>query len=165
MGNLFSASEAVQIGIQIEKNGRVFYAAVAAAALKKEVKTLFEHLAKEEEGHEKAFEHMLVSLRKTEPPESAREEYNAYLKDLAGEHVFIQDGSGARMASGAENNAQALDLAIGFEKDSIALFQKMKEWVPEWEQAAIDSLIAQEKDHLKTLTNVKMQGGSNDATA
>ena len=59
----FSAAEAFEMAMEIEKNGEAFYTAVAAKSADPEVKALFEDLALQEQGHYKAFEKMLEDVK------------------------------------------------------------------------------------------------------
>ena len=60
MANIFSGSEIVQIGIQIEKNGRDFYNALEKQSTSNKSKEIFRYLAGEEEKHIKVFEEILL---------------------------------------------------------------------------------------------------------
>ena len=55
MGNLFSGPEVVEIGIQIEKNGKDFYDGVVKISKSQKAKEIFEFLGGEEEKHIKRF--------------------------------------------------------------------------------------------------------------
>ena len=70
MANIFSGSEIVQIGIQIEKNGRDFYNALEKQSTNKKGKEIFHYLAGEEEKHIKVFEEILSSAENYEPAEA-----------------------------------------------------------------------------------------------
>jgi rubrerythrin len=152
---VFSASEVVQLGIEIERNGRDYYRAVAAASKDARAKEIFSFLAGEEERHEKVFEGMLAHIEKYEPPEAYAVEYFEYLKALSKDHVFTSKGSGKKAAALIKNDTQAVGLAIGFEKDSILLFTEMKKLVSADGQKMVDKLIQQEQEHLLRLTQLK----------
>ena len=155
MGNVFSASEIVRLGILIEQNGYDFYREAAAAAKSEKTKEIFEYLAKEEQQHEKTFRGMIPELDNYEPPESASEEYLEYLKALSREHVFTEKNRGKETAAEITSDMKALDLAIGFEKDSILLFHEMKNLVPEHGYPLINGLIDQEREHLRKLSTLR----------
>ncbi|MFH1368452.1 MAG: ferritin family protein [Elusimicrobiota bacterium] len=153
--SLFSAGEIIQLGIQIEQNGREYYLDVAKKSKSKEAKEIFEFLADEESKHEKVFKAMLSSVEKYESPEAYSEDYDAYMKSLSKEHVFTGKNKGKEAASLAKSDLQAVGMAIGFEKDSILLFQEMKKLVSEEGHAAVDKLIEQEQGHLAKLALLK----------
>ncbi|MBN1406060.1 MAG: rubrerythrin, partial [Candidatus Omnitrophica bacterium] len=79
----FSGSETVEIGIQIEKNGRDFYNIISENVADEKAKKLFSYLAKEEEKHIAAFKEILDSVIKYEPKQAYPQEYFAYMNALA----------------------------------------------------------------------------------
>lgn len=155
MGNIFAGSEVVEIGIQIEKNGRDFYNALLKTSKNAGAAKIFKFLAEEEEKHIAVFQKILSAVNKYEPAESYPGEYFAYLSGLAGEYVFTQKDKGEAIARNIANEKEAVQKGIGFEKDSITFYEGMKKVVPEHESAAIDQLIVQEKNHLTLLLELK----------
>lgn len=155
MGNIFSGSEVVEIGIQIEKNGKDFYNALVKKAKNKDAMKIFNYLAKEEEKHIAVFQGIFDSVSKYEPPESYPGEYFAYMNALAAEYVFTQANKGAETAGSVKSDSDAVDLGIKFEKDSIIFYEGTKKVVPDYDSKVIDELIIQEQDHLRILMGLK----------
>ena len=155
MGNIFAGSEIVEIGIQIEKNGRDFYNTLASQSKNQKAKDIFKYLAGEEEKHILVFQEILANVEKYEPPESYPGEYFAYMNALASEYVFTQKDKGKEIAQSIKTDKEAADLGIGFEKDSIIFYEGMKKVVPEYNHKIIDELIAQEQNHLRQLSDLK----------
>ncbi|MDD5595105.1 MAG: ferritin family protein [Candidatus Omnitrophica bacterium] len=155
MGNIFSGSEIVEIGIQIEKNGGDFYNTLVLQTKNPEAQKIFEFLAGEEEKHIKVFQGILDSLEKYEPAESYPGEYLAYMNALAREYVFTQKDKGKQIAQKTSGDKEATDLGIGFEKDSIVFYEGMKKCVPDFDLKVLDSLINQEQQHLRILVELK----------
>ena len=155
MGNIFSGSEVVEVGIQIEKNGKDFYDTLAVQSKDQKAVGIFKHLAGEEEKHIADFERILNSVVKYEPQEAFPGEYFAYMNDLAGEHVFTQKDKGIEIAKTIKSDKEAVESGIKFEKDSIVFYEGMKKVVPENGLKVIDTLIAQEQQHLKVLSELK----------
>lgn len=155
MGNIFAASEIVELGIQIEKNGRDFYNALADKSKSAKAKEIFQYLSGEEEKHILVFQKILDSVEKYEPAETYPGEYFAYMNALASEYVFTQKDKGAQIARSTKTDKEAVDLGIGFEKDSIIFYEGIKKTVPEYEQKIVDELIAQEQKHLLQLVDLK----------
>lgn len=151
----FSPSEVVQMGVQIEENGRDFYNAVAKSSKDDKAKEVFNFLAREETRHIEDFKKLLSTVEKYEPPEVYPGEYFAYLKALADEHVFTQKNKGEEVAGKVKSDKEAIELAIGFEKDSILLYIQMKDMVPDNGKKVVDNLIDQEKNHLRRLSELK----------
>ncbi len=155
MGNLFSATEIAEIGIQIEKNGRDFYEGVLKLSKNSKSKETFGFLAGEEEKHIKRFEDLLSQVKKYEPSEAYPGEYFAYLKALSEGYVFTKANKGAEAAKNIKSEKEAVDIGIGFEKDSILFYHEMKKFILGGEQKIVDKLIEEEQGHLKKLTEIK----------
>jgi len=155
MGNIFSGSEIVEIGVQIEKNGYDFYHSLTDQSKSSKAKELFEFLADEEKRHIKTFQKILDGLEGYQPAESYPGEYFAYMSALAEGYVFTKEGKGSEIAKKVTNDKEAINLGAGFEKDSIVFYQGMKKVVPKDDLKVVDQLIAQEQNHLKILLELK----------
>lgn len=155
MGGIFKGSEIVEIGIRIEKNGLKFYESLANSSPNKKVKECCKFLASEEKKHIEDFEKLLPSLERYVPPESYPGEYEAYVKALSEEHVFTNDKVVRNMIQKARGDKEAIQIAIGFEKDSLLFFGEMGKFVPGKDQKVIDELICQEREHLRKLSELK----------
>lgn len=155
MADFFSKGEVVHIGVEIEVNGRDFYNEVLKKAKTEKVKDMFSFLAKEEEKHIEVFKKILSEVESFKPKEAFNEEYFSYIRALSKEHVFTQKNKGKEIAKKIKTSKQAIDLAIGFEKDSILFYVEMKNFVPENDHRIIDRLIEEERKHLKLLSEIK----------
>lgn len=155
MVNIFAGSEIVELGIQIEKNGRDFYNALVEQLKNQKAKETFKYLAGEEEKHIAVFQNILDSVHKYEPPESYPGEYFAYMNALARDYVFTQKDKGREIAKNVKGDKEAISLGIGFEKDSIIFYVGMKKVVPEYDHKIVDRLITQEQDHLRQMSELK----------
>jgi len=155
MGNIFAGSEIVEIGIQIEKNGRDFYEALAGQSKNPKAQDLFKYLSGQEEKHILVFQKILREVEKYVPTESYSGEYFAYMNALASESVFTQKDKGQELARKVKSDKEALGIGIGAEKDSIIFYEGMKKVAPEYDQKVIDEVIAQEQGHLKQLLELK----------
>lgn len=155
MGNVFAGSEIVEMGIQIENNGRDFYNILAGRSKDKKAADLFKYLAAEEEGHIAVFKKILGALHRYEPQEAYPGEYFEYMNALASDYVFTKKDAAKDVAGRIKSEKEALDMGIGFEKDSIIFYGGMKKAVPTEELKAVDQLISQENSHLKKLIDMK----------
>ena len=155
MGNIFSGSEIVGIGIQIEKNGRDFYSALAEKSEDQKSAALFKYLASEEAKHIQVFQGILDKTEKYEPQGLDADEYSAYMDNLSGKCVFTREGQGTQIAKTVKNDLEAVTMGIGFERDSIIFYEGMKKMVPDYDVRIIDELIIQEAGHLKQLADLK----------
>ena len=62
---------------------------------------------------------------------------------------------GKALYEGAVTIKEALEIALGFEKESIIFFEEMKGMVPQSEQQMVTELINQEKEHLRKLYDLR----------
>jgi rubrerythrin len=155
MGNIFAASEIIELGIQIEKNGKDFYDTLAGQSKNQKAIQIFKYLSNQEDLHISVFKKMLDSVQGYEPAESYTGEYAAYMSALASEHIFTQAGKGIEIARRVVSDKEAVELGLGFEKDSIIFYEGMKKMVPEYDQKIIQELIQQEQGHLTQLSEFK----------
>ncbi len=155
MANIFSGSEIVEFGIQIEKNGRDFYNTLVNQSKDKKTIEIFRYLAGEEAKHIAVFQKIMDAVEKHKPAESYPGEYFAYMNALARDYVFTQKDKGREIAKNVKGDKEAISLGIGFEKDSIIFYVGMKKVVPEYDHKIVDKLIAQEQDHLRQLSELR----------
>ena len=155
MGNIFAGSEVVELGIQIENNGRDFYNTLVKQSKNQKAQEVFKFLASEEEKHIKVFQGILDKTQKFEPLGLDADKYLDYMKALALEHIFTQKDQGEQIAQNTKSDKQAIDIAIRFEEDSIVFYAGMKKIVPAYNEKIIESLITQEENHLRQLLDMK----------
>ncbi len=155
MGNIFSGSEIVELGIQIEKNGRDFYNILAKNSKSDKAEETFKYLAGEEEKHILVFQKILDKTDKYEPAPIYADEYSGYMNALANEYVFTQKNKGEEIAKKITSDKEAVEAGIKFEKDSIAFYEGMDKYVPEFDRKVVEELILQERNHLKQLLGLK----------
>ncbi len=155
MSNVFSGSEIVEIAIQIEKNGRDFYREVSKCSSDEKAKKIYNFLMEAETDHIGNFTKLLSSIQRYEPPEAYPGEYFAYMKALADDHVFARPNAGCELGQKVESDVEAINMGIGFEKDTIKFYESMKKAAPEKDQPIIDALIEEEKLHLRELGKLK----------
>lgn len=154
MGNIFSASEILELAIEIEKNGRDFYYTLIKKSKFPKAQEIFQLLATEEGKHILSFKGILDTVQKYSPV-SYPTDYLTYINSLADGNIFTQRNTGERVALKVQSELQGIELGIGFEEDSIAFYEEAKKAVPSNEHKIIDQIIAQEEDHLKQLTELK----------
>lgn len=163
MADIFSGSEVVELGIQIEKNGRDFYDTLSKQTKSAPAGRVFEFLTREEEKHIEVFRRIFEEIEKDSRPPVFADDYFNYMSALAGEYVFTQKDKGKEIAQKVADDREAIELAIGFEKDSIIFYEGIKEIVPESDKSIIDGLIGQEQQHFLKLSelrkNMEVQNG------
>jgi len=155
MADIFKAGEIVDIAIQIERNGYAFYKELSKTSRNFPVQEAFGLMAAEEKEHIAAFEKLSEKSGAFAPPESYPGEYMLYLKAFAGQNIFTKEKQGSAAADKVSSDAEAIDMAVGFEKDSIIFYYDMKKFIPREEEGVIDSLIDEEKKHLERLLRLR----------
>ncbi len=120
MSYLLNVKEILGFAIYIEERGYEFYIEAMKKFPDPQATRLFQYLADEEFRHEKMFKKLMVrraSLRSGE----ADPEYRAYMKEFVKTHQLgDREAIHAKLARLSTLN-EILDMAIGFEKDSIIL--------------------------------------------
>ena len=99
----------------------------------------------------------MAEADKFKPPETYAGEYTAYLEALVDSAVFADDVVTSEMVTRVDSDIEALELAIGLEKDSILFYYQMKDLVPPRVEATLDRIISEEKSHLRDLAGIKKQ--------
>ena len=152
----FNAAEVFQIAIDIEDNGKTFYDKAQKLITDAGVKALFADLATQEVEHKKRFEALKAQL-----PQKASEatvsdpndELYAYLRMMADQHVFVSGSTLDEQLSQIKTAADALKLAIQFEKDSVLFFLSMQDATCDDKgRDLIQLLVKEEQEHLKRLS-------------
>ena len=151
----FSGSELINIAIGIERRGIVFYDIMAKSTENATASDVFHYLADIERQHIQIFQDMLTEADKYQFSETQAGEYSAYLQALVDSAVFTDDLVTSEMATQAETDIAALELAIGSEKDSILFYCEMRDIMPQRAQPTVNRIIAEEKSHLRQLSELK----------
>ena len=151
----FSGNELINIAIAIERKGIAFYSIMAKSTENAIARDVFQHLADMERQHIQIFQGMLDEADKYQVPESYAEEYAAYLQALVDSAVFADDMTTSEMATEADSDIEAMELAISAEKDSILFYYEMKEIMPQRAQPTVNKIITEEKSHLRQLSELK----------
>ncbi|MFC1970674.1 ferritin family protein [Chloroflexota bacterium] len=155
MSIAFSGNELINIAIGIEKRGITFYDIMARSTDNDMAREMFQNLADMERGHVQLFQDMLDESDKYQPDMTLTEEYNDYLKSLIDNAVFTDDMITSEMATQANSDVQSVELGISAEKDSILFYYQMRDMMPRQALPKIDGIIAEEKSHLRQLSEIK----------
>ena len=155
MGIFFSGRELIEIAIGIEKNGAIFYDSLAGSSKNSATWDTYRYLADQEREHAAVFQKMLDSVHESKPPETYTEQYNLYLKALIDSLVFTDDKVSIKMAQNVKNDAEAVQISMGAEKDSILFYVEVKDLVRRSDRKVVGKIIEEEKSHLRQLTEIK----------
>ena len=154
MSDIFSGSDLIDIAIDIEKRGVMFYDIMAKSTDNEDARTVFEELVEMERDHIAIFQDMMGGYEEQQAPSQA---YSEYLRALLDAAVFTDDLITGEMATQADSDIKALELAITAEKDSILFYYELRDILPGQSLPAINRIIAEEKSHLQQLSDIKKQ--------
>jgi len=151
----FYGNELINIAIDIERRGIAFYEVMAKSTRNALARDVFHYLIGLEQKHVQIFQDMLSEANKYEIPQIYAAEYAAYLEALVNNAVFTDDLATSELAIEAESSIKALELGIAAEKDSILFYYGMKDMMPRRMQPTLNKIIAEEKLHLRQLSELK----------
>lgn len=154
MSYLLDAREILGFAVYIEERGYEFYVEAMKKFHEPRATQLFQYLADEEFKHEKLFKKLMEregDIRKGEPDA----EYQAYMREFVKAHQLgDREAIHAKLAR-LSTLDEILDLAMGFEKDSIVFFSEMKELYARGRTTAIEKIIREEMGHLRRIFQMK----------
>ncbi|MEW6708793.1 MAG: ferritin family protein [Candidatus Riflebacteria bacterium] len=154
----YNASELMELAIQIEKNGKNYFLAMAARTQNEKVREIFNYLAAEEQSHLENFVKISEKLGAREEEIPIADEYSTpemydYVKAMFDGRVFPNLTSHEELAKEIKTDEQAVYHAISFEKDTVLFFTEILRMLGDDNEnkALIEELIRQEKIHIARL--------------
>lgn len=164
MGILFSAADAFEIAIEIERNGAKFYRNAAERTDDDDARHELLELAAMEDSHEVVFTQLMRNLigeavdTSWFDPDS---EAVQYLQAFAAGQVFDMTKDPSEQLGASPSLRAVLELALQRERDSVVFFLGIKEMVPSARGGIkIESIIKEEMSHIalisKRLTQVAL---------
>lgn len=155
MGMFVTGRELIDVALGIERNGAAFYESLADSTRGLTAGNIYKYLAAKEREHIEIFQGMLGLLGENHLPEDYTEEYDHYLRALVDSSVFTDDQVAREMARKVRNDAEAIQIAIGAEKDSILFYSEIKELVRRADLDVVGKIIQEERSHLRQLLDLK----------
>ena len=156
MSYLLDVNEILGFAVYIEERGYEFYVEAMKKFHEPRATELFQYLADEEFKHEKVFKRLVGQdggLKKGEHDA----EYQAYMREFVKAHQLGDTEAVNRKLARLSTLEDILDLAMGFEKDSIVFFSELKEAYAKGHTAALDRVIHEEMGHLRKIFQMKQQ--------
>lgn len=157
----FNADEILALAEQIERNGAAFYTRAAEIAADEGTKNKLRELASWEGSHEELFSKLRASLPEHQKQPTApdpEDDTLLYLSAMAARHVFNQSREVKDLFTGRESAVELLDMAIGFERDSIVFFQGLEAFITEsLGKDKVHALIKEEMGHVAYLEREKQR--------
>lgn len=149
MAEGLTADEILQVAMEIEETGRVFYEAMGAASLNEKIDELCRRLALAEKEHYERFRAMRAHLVR-----------HAERALTDGEKEFIHGMVANRImpslrealaAVHQSSPAHLLDLAGALEQDSITFYSRLHPMIAPDDATALELILEEEKRHLLEL--------------
>jgi rubrerythrin len=154
MSYLLDVKEILEFAVYIEARGYEFYIGAMKKFGEPRITELFQYLADEEFKHEEFFKKLLAQSGGA-TGEARDPEYQAYMREFCKAHALAdREATTARLAR-ASGLAEVLDMAMGFEKDSIVFFSELKEIYGQGHSEAVDRIIHEEMGHLRKIFQMK----------
>jgi rubrerythrin len=153
---IFQATDIVEMALELEKSGEVFYRRAAEKVDSDQVRTLFQELADEEQDHYAAFQKLssATSWDQASVPEMEWDQYMNYLQATIQSAFFEGSEKALALAEEVSDSREALQMAMGFEKETMLFFHDLHDKVSGPDKEIVESIIAEEKKHLHRLANM-----------
>jgi rubrerythrin len=155
-----NAIEVFEIAQQIERNGAMFYRKASELFSESDISNKFLELAEWETRHEQVFKDMGEEIaqqnQKTSGSELEKKEFDAKL--MACLAVFGTVSEPVHKLKSINKISEALKTAIEKEKDSIAFYEGLKDFITDInDQNKVNSIIEEEMHHVKILNQALKQ--------
>jgi rubrerythrin len=161
MPRISTLKQAIEVAMSIERLGATFYKTLAELFERdEEIASVFTKLGEDEEFHEHQFGALLVAV----PPElaaSEERETSLFLWSMSPADLFSDDSSLGGDTDQIKTRDDALERALGLEKETLSFYLALKEEIGGHE--ILDTIIDMEKKHIVSLmryivTGAKMRG-------
>lgn len=152
----FSTDEIIELAIQIERNGFLFYDnALKRKDLNDDSRKLLEHLRAEEVNHEMTFKNLRGKDHEEMGDLVNWQEAASYLKTIAGTHIFNKQDAAIKLAVDAKDEAGIIKNAIQFEKDTLLFFHSLCHTTTDTEsREVLNRIIDEEVSHVTKLIEI-----------
>ena len=110
---------------------------------------LFTTLAAKEKGHEKTFTELKDMVAKQAPAPMNWEDVSDYMRAFVESEFFIGKGKSLPSMDHLKSVKDAVNFALGFEKETLLYFMELRNIVKEKE--IVDEVINEEKSHIMWL--------------
>ncbi len=154
--NIFHIAEVVDMGIEKEKKRRDFYGKAATAFQEENARKLFLRLRDWEVEHIKKFTEIREGLADEESTESYPGELTVYMNSIVDDKL-TSVVTPAEFSKNVKTVLDAIQYALGFEKDAISFFNELKGYTTDTHREVIRQLIEEEKQHIVYLINLRKE--------
>lgn len=155
MSALLSARDLAGVAVEIERDGEAFFKAAAERTRADQARARYHFLAGQERQHRHTFEKLGESLPPEPLPESYSAERDSYIRVLAANRIFSDEASARELARQAGSDREVIDLALDYEQNSLLFYWEMREVTRRTDQAVVDRIMAEEREHIRQLHDLK----------
>jgi len=155
MSIMLSSEEIFGLAKEIENSGHAYYRTIADSTDSGELKELFGYLAEQELAHYRFFDQLSRDYPELEIDGEEWEQTKAYIKATSDSRFFAGEGKAISLARTVKEPLAAIDIAIGFEKDTLLFFYELLNLTPPKSQAAARAIAEEEKRHIRLLSERK----------
>lgn len=152
----FNADEIYEMAETIEKNGSKFYTEASGKVADESTKKMLIDMAAMEEGHFETFQQMRGELTEGEKSETVYDPNNQsamYLQVMAQAHGSEGKVSPMEKLTGKESMEEILTIAVNAEKDSVAFYSGLKDFVSQKAgKEKVEAIIREELFHIAMLS-------------
>lgn len=155
MESKWSPQEILEIAEKVERYGQSLYESLEVKAEDEKLKAIWKFLKEQEVGHRRIFSDMLAESDDFKVNEFGTGEYDAYIEAIASEYVFTPQLIDERIDSKFSSDLDAVDFALGMEKESVLVYSALKDYVKEDKMHVLERIIEEEKKHIVELVRLK----------
>jgi len=153
----YSAQELLKISVSVENNGKKLYEKLENKTGDAKLKALWKYLKDQESEHAAKFQGMLDAIGDSAVKGVDEREYEAYFSAIASLYVFSQSVIKKAIDGDFKTDREAVEFAIGIEKDSILTYSALREYLRLDKQGGLEKIIREEQKHLIDLLAVKQR--------
>ncbi len=150
----FTGDEVIQIAVEMEETGEMFYEALAATTGNEQVRSMCRRLARDEIDHRRTFQRLRESFAADWPLRELEPEELDFTQSLINEKI-LPDPDEARAVASGGSTADAMDMAIRMEADSVRFYSELLAGADGRDAEAIRRIIREEKSHQRMLTDAR----------
>ncbi len=147
----YSINEVLEMAVQTEKLGFAFYTEMASRFKgSRGLRELFTTLADKERAHEAVFSQLQDKIgAREENEEEGWQEVGNYMRAMVQSEFFLGSGKSLPALEHITSVQEAVDFALGFEKETLLFFLGLQGMVRE--KAVVEDVINEEKTHIAWL--------------
>ena len=152
MSIMLSSAEIFGLAKEIEKSGQAYYRTIALSTQSQDLKELFDYLAAQELRHYRYFDQLARDYPELEVDGQEWEQTSAYIRATSDSRFFVGEDKAISLAKTVKEPVAAIDIAIGFEKDTLLFFYELLNVTPPKARDAARAIVEEEKRHVQLLS-------------